>query len=51
MAATDANDRALVHFTSGTTGTPKGAIHGHGAVIAYHTTAKLALDLHPGDVF
>jgi acetyl-CoA synthetase len=51
ISATNANDRALVHFTSGTTGTPKGAIHGHGAVIAHHTTAKLALDLHPEDVF
>lgn len=51
ITATDANDLALVHFTSGTTGTPKGAIHGHGAVIAQHATAKLALDLHPGDVF
>lgn len=42
---------ALLHFTSGTTGTPKGAVHVHQAVVAHHATGKLALDLHPDDVF
>ena len=44
-------DTALLHFTSGTTGTPKGAIHVHDAVVAHHVTGRLALDLRPGDVF
>ena len=44
-------DLALLHFTSGTTGTPKGAMHVHAAVVAHHITGKLALDLHPGDIF
>ena len=44
-------DFALLHFTSGTTDTPKGAVHVHGAVVAHHMTGKLALDLHPQDVF
>jgi len=48
---TDPEDFALLHFTSGTTGTPKGAVHVHEAVIAHHTTGKLALDLHPEDIF
>jgi acetyl-CoA synthetase len=48
---TDPEDPALLHFTSGTTGTPKGALHVHAAVIAHHITGKLALDLHPDDVF
>jgi acetyl-CoA synthetase len=48
---TDPEDVALLHFTSGTTGKPKGAIHVHEAVVAHHITGKLALDLHPDDIF
>lgn len=48
---TDPEDPALLHFTSGTTGTPKGAIHVHDAVVAHRETARVALDLHPDDVF
>ncbi|MCL6502389.1 MAG: acetate--CoA ligase [Pirellulales bacterium] len=48
---TDPEDFALLHFTSGTTGTPKGAIHVHEAVVAHHATGRLALDLHDEDVF
>ncbi len=48
---TGPEDVALLHFTSGTTGKPKGAVHVHDAVVAHHVTGKLALDLHPDDVF
>ena len=44
-------DMALLHFTSGTTGRPKGAVHVHAAVLQHCATGRLALDLHPGDVF
>ncbi|MGZ4137378.1 MAG: acetate--CoA ligase [Actinomycetota bacterium] len=48
---TDPEEMALLHFTSGTTGRPKGAVHVHQAVVAHHATAGYALDLHPSDVF
>ena len=48
---TDPEDLALLHFTSGTTGKPKGAVHVHEAVVAHHVTGRLALDFHPDDVF
>ncbi len=51
IAATAPEDMALLHFTSGTTGTPKGAVHVHEAVVAHRETGRTVLDLRPGDVF
>jgi acetyl-CoA synthetase len=48
---TDPEDLALLHFTSGTTGKPKGAMHVHQAVVAHHMTGRYALDFHPDDIF
>ena len=48
---TTPNDMALIHFTSGTTGKPKGAVHVHGAVVAHAATGRFALDLKPGDIY
>ena len=48
---TQPEDRALLHFTSGTTGRPKGAIHVHEAVVTHHITGVYALDLHSDDIF
>ncbi|MCZ4602795.1 acetate--CoA ligase [Streptomyces sp. Lzd4kr] len=48
---TSPDDMALLHFTSGTTGTPKGAVHVHEAVVAHYATAAYALDLHAEDVY
>jgi len=50
-ASTRADDMALLHFTSGTTGTPKGAIHVHAAALTHFATGRYALDLHPDDIF
>ena len=51
IAPTSPEDLALLHFTSGTTGTPKGAMHVHQAVVAHHKTGQFALDFQPGDIF
>jgi len=51
IQSTAPDDIALLHFTSGTTGTPKGAAHLHKAVVAHHITGKLALDFHKDDIF
>ena len=48
---TDPGDMALLHFTSGTTGMPKGAVHVHEAVLTHFATGKYVLDLHPDDIF
>jgi acetyl-CoA synthetase len=48
---TAAEDPALLHFTSGTTGTPKGALHVHEAVVTHFCTGRYALDLHAQDRF
>ncbi len=48
---TDPEETSLLHFTSGTTGTPKAAVHVHGAVVAHYATGHFALDLHADDVY
>jgi len=48
---TSAKDLALLHFTSGTTGMPKGAVHVHGAAITHWATGRYALDLHGDDIY
>ncbi|MGZ5888689.1 MAG: AMP-binding protein, partial [Ramlibacter sp.] len=51
IAPTPPETPALLHFTSGTTGRPKGALHVHDAVLAHTVTGRYALDLHEDDVF
>ncbi len=48
---TGKEDYAIMHYTSGTTGKPKGAVHVHQAVIGHYATAKYVLDLHPNDIY
>ncbi|MFW2336023.1 AMP-binding protein [Ilumatobacter sp.] len=48
---TRAGDPAILHFTSGTTGTPKGALHVHEAVESHASSGVHVLGLQPGDVY
>jgi len=48
---TNKEDYAIMHYTSGTTGKPKGAVHAHNAVIGHYATAKYVLDLHSDDIY
>jgi len=48
---THPDDVALLHFTSGTTGMPKGAQHVHRAVLTHLVTGRWVLDFHPEDIF
>jgi acetyl-CoA synthetase len=48
---TDPQSTALLHFTSGTTGRPKGVLHVHEAVVTHYATGLYALDLHDDDRF
>jgi acetyl-CoA synthetase len=42
---------SVLHYTSGTTGQPKGAQHVHYSLIAQYLTAKWVLDLRPDDLY
>ena len=42
---------SVLHYTSGTTGQPKGAQHVHYSLIAQYLTTKWVLDLQPEDVY
>jgi acetyl-CoA synthetase len=42
---------SVLHYTSGTTGQPKGAQHVHSSLVSQYLTSKWVLDLKPQDVY
>lgn len=42
---------AFAHFTSGTTGTPKGAVHPHRVAVSHLATGQQVFDLVPDDLY
>jgi len=51
VAPTTAESPSVLHYTSGTTGQPKGAQHVHYSLISQYLTAKWVLDLRPDDMY
>ena len=49
--ATSRDDFSIMHYTSGTTGKPKGAVHRHNSVLQQYITGKWCLDLQPEDLY
>jgi acetyl-CoA synthetase len=48
---TTAESPSVLHYTSGTTGQPKGAQHVHMSLLGQYVTAKRVLDLRDDDVY
>ena len=42
---------SVLHYTSGTTGKPKGAMHVHGSIFAQAITTRWVLDLRDDDIY
>jgi len=51
IAPTFAETPSVLHYTSGTTGAPKGAMHVHGSVFAQYLTSKVVLDIRDDDIY
>jgi acetyl-CoA synthetase len=48
---TKAESPSVLHYTSGTTGQPKGVKHVHYSLVSQYLTTKWVLDLRPDDIY
>jgi acetyl-CoA synthetase len=48
---TYAETPSVLHYTSGTTGKPKGALHVHSSIFAQYLTSKVVLDIRDEDIY
>ena len=51
IESTSQYDYSIMHYTSGTTGKPKGALHRHQSIVQQYATGKWALDFQEGDIY
>ncbi len=51
VAPTKAESHSVLHYTSGTTGQPKGVKHVHYSLISQYLTTKWVLDLRDDDIY
>lgn len=51
VAPTKAESHSVLHYTSGTTGQPKGVKHVHYSLISQYLTTKWVLDLQDDDIY
>jgi acetyl-CoA synthetase len=47
----DEETPSVLHYTSGTTGKPKGALHVHGSIFSQHLSTKWVLDVTKDDIY
>jgi len=51
IAPTHAESPSVLHYTSGTTGQPKGVKHVHSSILSQYLTGKWILDLQEDDIY